>query len=356
MNSFPMRSQESVTQSLFELAETLGAPVPETDMEIRGIAPIADAGPDQIGFVAQKRYVAEVAGSRAGALLVSEDLVGSLPEDPRPRLVVQDAHVALLDLLESFFPRLERAPEIHSTAVLGRGVRLGRGVTVAPYAVIEAEAEIGDGCSIGSHCVIGSQARIGRDCVLHPQVVVYPRTVIGERVVLHAGSRIGVDGFGYVFRDGRHQKVPQVGACVVEDDVEIGANTTIDRGSIGETRVQGGAKLDNLVQLGHNVRIGPHAILAGQVGVAGSTRVGAGVMAGGQVGIAGHLRVGDGAKLAAKAGVVGDVEPGASMLGYPARPRIEFLRGIAGQAKVHELLGRVKQLERAMASGHREAD
>jgi UDP-3-O-[3-hydroxymyristoyl] glucosamine N-acyltransferase len=230
-------------------------------------------------------------------------------------------------------------------------VRLGRGVRIGPYAVIESGAEIGDGASIGAHVVVGAGARVGAGSTHYPHDVLYPGTELGARVILHSGSAVGVDGFGYAPKDGRPAKVPQVGRCVIEDDVEVGANTTIDRGSIGTTRVGRGAKLDNLVQIAHNVTVGPAALLAAQVGVAGSSRVGAGVLAGGQAGIAGHLTVGDGAQLAAQAGVVTDIPPGQIVMGFPARPRTEFLRATAGASKVSELAKRVAALERSRGEG-----
>ncbi len=348
MNSFPLRRSESLAQPLSRLAELLAVPTPGGDLEVRGVAPIADAGPDQLGFLAHRRFIGGVADSAAGALLVSEELGDSLLEDRRPRLVVKDAYIALASILDSFFPQQEAPSQIHFSAVLGVGVRLGSALRIGPYAVIESGAEVADRCQIGAHCVVGAGARIGPEAILHPHVVVYPGAEVGERVILHAGARIGVDGFGYTSHEGRHQKIPQVGACVIENDVEIGANTTIDRGSIGETRVHAGAKLDNLVHLGHNVVVGSGAILAGQVGVAGSSRIESGVMAGGQAGVAGHLTVGEGAQLSAQAGIISDIPAGETVMGFPARPRGEFLRSTVAQGKVPELLQRVRKLEQKL--------
>ena len=350
MNTFPLRRREPIPQTLSTLAALLEVPAPEEDTEVRGVAPIGDAEPDQLGFLADRRYLGAISETRAGALLVSRELTELLPADSRPRLVVKDAHVALVSILDTLFPEEAEAPEVHASAVLGRGVRLGTGVRIGPYAVIESEAEVHDGAKIGAHCVIGSGARVGKDTILHPHVVIYPRATVGERVILHAGVRIGVDGFGYAFRDGEQGKVPQVGGCVIANDVEVGANSTIDRGSIGETRVDAGAKLDNLVHLGHNVVVGPNAMLAGQVGVAGSSRIGSGVFAGGQAGVSGHLTVGDGAKLAAQAGITGDIAEGETVMGFPARPRAQFLRSTAAQGRVLELLQRVRTLEEKLES------
>jgi UDP-3-O-[3-hydroxymyristoyl] glucosamine N-acyltransferase len=327
------------------------SPAPTKDLEVRGVAPLAAAASDQIGFLAHRRYLKAVGASRAGALLVAAPLVEKIARDPRPRLVVPDAHRALATLLVAFHPDEGAGGEIHPTAVLGRGARLGLEVRIGPYAVVEAGAIVGDRVSIGAHSVVGAGARIGDDSVLHPHCVLYPGTLVGARVILHAGVRLGVDGFGYTFQDGTHRKIPQVGRCVIENDVEIGANTTIDRGSIGDTRVGAGSKVDNLVHLGHNVTVGDLSVITAQVGVAGSTEIGKGVQVGGQVGIAGHLTIGDGAKLAGQAGVTRDVPPGEFVMGFPARPRGEFLRAAASQARIPDLIRDVKALRDGPSAG-----
>lgn len=296
-----------------------------------------------------RRYLADLDGSEAGALLVTREMARLIPDsDDRPRIVVENGHRAMARLLEWLHPERPPEPGIHPTAMLGTGVELGREVAIGPYAVVEAGAHVGDEVRIGAHSVVGAGARIGSGSLLYPHVVVYPGTTLGREVILHSGVRVGVDGFGYVLVDGDHRKVPQVGGCVVEDGVEVGANTTFDRGSIGDTRVGAGSKVDNLVQLGHNVTVGPRSILVAQVGIAGSTRLGAGVVAAGQVGIAGHLHIGDGAVLAAQTGVMGDVPAGETYMGFPARPRGEFLRGVAAQGKMADLLKRVRRLEREL--------
>jgi UDP-3-O-[3-hydroxymyristoyl] glucosamine N-acyltransferase len=349
MNSFPTRSSDPVALSLAEVAQVLGVDPPGAELTVTGIRPLQDAGPSHLGLLAQRRYVPELQESGAGGLLVSLDLASEVEGDSRPRIVVEDAHRALAALLDRFHPPVPMESEVHPSAVLGPGVVLGEGVRIGPYAVLEEGVQVGDHVRIGSHAVVGARSRLGDRVVLHPQVVVYPGTVLGERVILHSGVRVGVDGFGYVFQDGAHRKVAQVGGCVIEDDVEIGANTTVDRGSIGQTRIGAGAKIDNLVQIGHNVVVGPLSILAGQAGVAGSTRIGTGVLVGGQAGIGGHLNVGDQARLSAQAGITGDIPPGETVTGYPARPRMEYLRTAAAQGKVPGLLKRVRELERALA-------
>jgi UDP-3-O-[3-hydroxymyristoyl] glucosamine N-acyltransferase len=231
--------------------------------------------------------------------------------------------------------------------VLGRGVTLGADVTIGPYAVIGDGASLGDRAWIDAHAVVGAGVTVGDDAHVFPHATLYPGTTLGARVTIHAGARIGSDGFGYVFGDGQHRKIPHVGRCVIEDDVEIGANTTVDRGSVDDTVVGGGTKIDNLVQVAHNVRIGRLCLLMSQVGIAGSTTLGDGVILAGQAGIIGHATIGAGARVGGQGGVIGDVPAGATYSGYPARPHREQLRA---QAAVARLAALVRPLERLLAA------
>ncbi len=342
--------QESATGlPLARVAELTGGRVEDGDdaLTIRRVAPLDRAGPDALGLLADTRYARGAEESSAGAFLVSEALLERAPAG-RPRVVVADAHAALIPVLAALHPEPSPPPGVHPTAVLGPGVRLGEGVSVGPYAVVGEDAVLGDRTQVGAHVVVGAGVKVGQDCVVHPQVTLYPRTQLGDRVIVHSGSRLGVDGFGYTWRDGAHRKIPQVGRCIVEDDVEIGANTAIDRGSIGDTVVGKGTKVDNLVQLAHNVRLGPHCAVAGQVGIAGSTRVGAGVLFGGQAGVIGHLTLGDGVRVAAAARVMRDVPDGEVVAGDPSRPNREYLRRQALVGRLPSLVDRVKRLERAV--------
>lgn len=318
-----------------------------SDPDLTGVAPLERASSTDLSFLAHPRYQTYVDASRAGAILVSSALEARTPEH-LPRIIVADVHRALAELLPRLYPATETPPGIHPTAIVGRNVRIGAGVAIGPYAVIGDRVVIGDGARIGAHAVMGDDCDLGSDVVLHPHVTLYPRVQLGARCILHTGVRVGVDGFGYAFTGTGHRKVPQIGRCVIGSDVEIGANTTIDRGSIGATEIGNGVKIDNLVHIAHNVRIGDLSVIVAQVGIAGSTVIGKGVTLAGQAGIPGHITIGDGATIAAQAGVFGDVPPGETWSGYPARPHRESLRSQAGLARLPRILERIRALERAI--------
>jgi UDP-3-O-[3-hydroxymyristoyl] glucosamine N-acyltransferase len=252
----------------------------------------------------------------------------------------------MLAVLPALYRPTPRAAGVHPTAVVGRGVELGEGATVDAYAVVGEGARLGDGAWVGAHAVGGPGVVVGAAPELRPHVTLYPGTELGARVVVHSGVRLGSDGFGYVFGDGAHRKIPHVGRCLVGDDVEIGANTTIDRGSVDDTVVGAGTKIDNLVHLGHNVRVGRLCLIMAQVGVAGSAVIEDGAILAGQVGVGGHLTVGRGARVGGQGGVTADVPPGATYSGYPARPHREALRAHAALFKLTDL---VRPLERLLA-------
>ena len=315
-----------------------------SDPEIRDVAAIDRAGPHELTFVAHAKYAAYLAQARAGALLVSEALAERVA-GALPRIIVQDVHRALALVLAQLHPEARPAPGVHATAVIAEDVQLGADVVIEPYVVIERGTRVGSQAWIGAHTVIGANCVIGDAVRLHPQVTLYSKVKLGARCIIHSGARLGSDGFGYTFVDGKHQKVPQVGGVVIGDDVEIGANSTVDRGSVGPTEIGQGVKMDNLVHIGHNVRIGDLSIIVAQVGVSGSTIIGKGVTLGGQVGLPGHLHIGDGAVIAAKSAPFGDVPAGATYGGFPAVPHREFLKAQAALLKLHELLKRVRKLE-----------
>ena len=318
-----------------------------TDPELTGAAPLDHATPTDLTLLSSPRYAADAAATAAGAVLVTEDLVQRLRPD-QPRIIVGDVHRALSTLLPLMYPQSRPTAGVHPTAVLERGVSIGSNVTIGAHAVVGEGTRIGDGVVLGHHVAIGRLCRIDADAYLHAHVTLYDGVAVGARSILHAGVRAGVDGFGYSHSDGSHVKVPQVGRCDIGADVEIGANSCIDRGSIGSTVIGNGCKIDNLVHIGHNVRLGEHCIVVAQTGIAGSTSAGKYVTFGGQSGINGHITIGDGATVAAQAGVFGDVPAGMTVSGYPARPHKESLRAQAGVFRLPELMKRLRALERAV--------
>lgn len=317
------------------------------DPEITGSAPLEHAGPEAFSIVARERYLPYVEGSRAGLLLVESGLSDRTPRD-RPRIVVENVHAALATVLPRLYPEAEPAPGVHATATVAETAEVGGGVTIGPGAVIGADTRIGHRARIGAQTVVGDGCEIGADVVLHPHVTLYRRTRVGAHTIVHSGARLGVDGFGFTEVDGVPRKVPQVGDCVIGAHVEIGANVTIDRGSIGTTEIGDHVKIDNLVQIGHNVVVGAGSIIVAQVGISGSTRLGKGVTVAGQAGVNGHIELGDGATIAAQAGVFGDVPAGETWSGYPARPHREALRAQASLFRLPELLKRLRGIEREL--------
>jgi UDP-3-O-[3-hydroxymyristoyl] glucosamine N-acyltransferase len=250
----------------------------------------------------------------------------------------------MLTVLPNLYRAPAREPGVHSTARIGRGATLGRDVTIGPYAVIGDGASIGDRAWVDSHVVIGAGVVVGPDVRVFPSATLYSGTVVGARAVVHAGARIGSDGFGYVFRNGIHDKIPHVGRCVIEEDVEIGANTTIDRGSIDDTVIGAGTKIDNLVQVGHNVRVGRLCLIMAQVGIAGSARIGDGVVLAGQAGLGGHVTIGDKARVGGQSGVFGDIPATETWSGYPARPHRQSLRASAALLRLADIIAKLERL------------
>ena len=328
-------------------SEVGGRLVGDAAARVRGIAPLDRAQAEELSFLSSPKYVSLFESSRAGVVLVTPELVES-PGTPRARIVVDKPHDALLSLIPKFYLTPRAEPGIHPTAVIGRGVHLGARVSIGSFVVIGDGARIDDEVVIDPNVVVGAGVVVGAKSHLYPAVTAYAGTVIGQRVIVHAGARLGSDGFGYVFRGGRHEKIPHVGRCIIEDDVEIGANTTVDRGSIDDTVIGAGTKIDNLVHIAHNCRVGRLCLIMAQVGIAGSVRVEDGCIIAGQVGVSGHHTIGKGATLAAQAGVFGDIPAGETWSGYPARPHKEALRA---QAALFRLAPLMRQLEKLLNSG-----
>ena len=311
---------------------------------MRRVRGIDEAGPGDLTFVANPRYASRLATTRASAVIVSPGLSTPLPSllSPSPYVTFARA-VQLLHPLPTPVPGRDPSAQVHPSAVLGEGVHVGA------LAVVGPRVRVGDGTVLHPQVVLYEDVQVGERCVLHSGVQVRERCRLGDRVVVQNGAVIGADGFGFA-RDeqGRYLKIPQVGIVVLEDDVEVGALTAVDRAALGETRVGRGTKIDNLVQVGHSVTIGSDTVLAGQVGIAGSTRVGSRVMLGGQVGVAGHITIGDGAVATAQSGIAGSVEPGAMVSGYPAVANRTWLRSSAVWPRLPEMVRRLRDLERRL--------
>jgi UDP-3-O-[3-hydroxymyristoyl] glucosamine N-acyltransferase len=320
-----------------------GQIVGRDDTVVTAIAPLDRAGPNDLSFFAKERYAAQFAESRVGIVLVSPALAQVTGPAPT-RIVVENPHDALLKVLPRLYQEPAAIPGIHPTAVVGRGVKLGAGVSIAAGVVLGDGSAIGNGTAIGSNAVIGDGVEVGAQCKIFPNVVVYSGSRLGDRVAIHSGAVIGSDGFGYVYRDKAHQKIPHVGRCIIEHDVEIGANTTVDRGSISDTVIGAGTKIDNLVQIAHNVRVGRLCLIVAHAGIAGSTTLEDGVVVGGQAGLGGHIVIGRGAQIAAQAGVFGDIPAGETWSGYPARPHKEALRAQAALFKLSRIMRPLERL------------
>jgi UDP-3-O-[3-hydroxymyristoyl] glucosamine N-acyltransferase len=320
------------------------------DVQLAGVAPLERAGPGDLALLAAARYLPLLQQSGAGAVMVTPEFRG-VATGPTTRIVVTSAHRALRLVLDALYPAPAPAWGVHPTAGLGRGTRWEGRVAIGAHASVGAGVRLGPDCQIGAHVMIGDGVRMGAGCRVGAHATLHAATVLGDRAVIHAGARVGGDGFGFV-RDsdgGVAGRLPHVGRCWIGDDVEIGANTTVDRGSIGDTVIGSGTKVDNLVQIAHNVRIGARCIIMAQTGIAGSTVIEDDVVLAGQAGLAGHLTVHRGALVAAQAGVIGDVPAGETVSGYPARRHREVLRQAAALRRLTPL---VDQLERTVHDEH----
>lgn len=313
------------------------------EVEISGVASLTDANPGDLSFFGNPKYIAALRKSRATAVLVPEAFTENLPCHCLHVANPAEAFAALLPLFTPEPLRFE--PSIHPTAIIADSAKIGEGCSIGAYCVVEKDAVIGARSILGPHSFVGQESKLGEDCHLHPHVTVRERCTIGNRVILHSGVVIGADGFGYEFRDGRQQKIPQTGTVQIDDDVEIGANSAVDRARFGRTWIQKGTKIDNLVQIGHNVTIGEHSVLCAQVGISGSTRIGSYVTLAGKVGLSGHIEIGDKVMIGAMSGLAKNVPPNTIMFGAPAQPIREYKENYALLKNIRKLYDRVKALE-----------
>jgi len=333
---------------LSELAERLGCRLDgDGSLDIVRVAGVDTAGAGDITFLANPKYASSVQHTKASAIILAEDA------EAAPCAMLRSPHPyrSFADVLVLFARDERPAPGVHPSCVIAPDAVLGKDVAIGPLVVIEPGARIGDRVAIHPHTVVGAGAVVGDDCVLHARVSVRGGSRLGARVIVQDGAVIGSDGFGFVTDGaGVHYKIPQQSHVVIEDDVEIGANTTIDRPAVGETRIRRGKKIDNLVMIAHGVSVGEHTILAAQVGVAGSSRIGSHVVLAGQVGVAGHIEIGDNARATAQTGIPNDIPAGALVSGYPAIDNREWLKASAVFRKLPKLQRRIAELEKRLAA------
>jgi UDP-3-O-[3-hydroxymyristoyl] glucosamine N-acyltransferase len=332
---------------LRELADRLECRLEgDGDAEILRVAGIETAGPGELTFLANPKYAVALTTTRASAVIARADT----PAAPCAMLRTDEPYLAFARAVGLLAPDSRPAPGVHALAAVAASATLGRDVSIGPFVAIGEDARIGDRTIVFPNVTIGAGTIVGDDCIIHSNVALRERVTLGHRVVLQNGVVIGGDGYGFVRRrDGTHEKIPQVAAVVIEDDVELGANTTVDRPAVGETRIRSGTKIDNLVQIGHGVTVGRNVLMAAQVGIAGSTDVGDDVMFGGQVGVGGHLTIGKGAVAVGQSGVTNSLQPGAMVAGYPAIDGKEWRKASVIFRRLPELKRRIEELEARVA-------
>lgn len=339
---------------LAELAELVGGRVVgDAERTVDAVRALESAGPRDLSFLTAARYRARALASGAGALLLGEGLLGGAEPGGaelggRDLLVVSDAGFALAQVLAAMHPEEARPPGVHPTAVVEEGAAIDPSAHLGPYVVVGAGSRVEAGAQLLAHAVVGRGCWVGERALLHPHVVLYDRTEVGAGSIVHSGVVLGGDGFGYALHGGVHHKVPQVGRVVLEEEVEIGANTTIDRATLGETRIGAGTKIDNQVMLGHNVQVGRRSILCAQVGIAGSTRIGDGVVLGARVGAVDHIEIGDGVQAAAGTDLFSSLPARAVVGGSPAHEIGRWRRQLVLLWRLDEMLTRLRAVERRL--------
>ncbi len=327
---------------LSEIAERFnGQIIGNPEAEIIGVKGIEDAREGDITYLASTKYIDKLKNSRASAVILKEKIGGL----EKTQLIVDNPHLTFVKLLQLFYVRPYCPKGISEQAIISKDTNIGKNVTIYPYVFIDDQVEIGENTVIYPFTFIGRGSKIGANCIIYPHVTIRENVYIGNSVIIHSGAVIGADGFGYIFNEGRHEKIPQVGSVIIEDDVEIGACTTIDRATTGNTVVGKGTKIDNLVQIAHNVKIGRNCIIVAQVGIAGSSTIGDGCILAGQVGVADHAEIEAGTIVTAQSGVMpGKLQKGV-FSGTPAMPHREFLKSYAIFGKLPEINKKVKEIE-----------
>jgi len=333
---------------LSELAEKLGCRlVGNGNIEIYRLAPLHEAGEGDLAFMASAVDAPTLEKGHASAVIVREDS----PPCSKPTLLTNDPYLTFVQALRLLYTPDRPTLGVHPSCVIQDGVRLEEDVAIGPLSVVEAGVSIGRRSIVDAQVYIGKESRIGADCRLYPQVMIREGVEIGDRVIIHSGTVIGSDGFGYVRGErGTRIKIPQVGRVILEDDVEIGANVTIDRATLGVTRIKRGTKIDNLVQIAHNVVVGADTVIAALSGISGSTTIGDRVTLAGQVGIVDHVEIGDDVTVGAQAGVTKNLPPGSVVMGFPAVPHREFKRNVAAARRLPQILNTLKRIEARLVS------
>lgn len=335
-------------KTLKEVAEIIkGEVVGDENIVITGVCGIKEAKEGDLTFVANSRYLPLMNHTKASAIITSTEVRSA----PKPIIRTENPSLAFAKMMSLLAPNEVQHPKgIHPTAVIGENVKLGKEVAIQAYVVIEDNAQIDDRTILYTGVYVGHHTKIGEDCIIYPHVIIRERITIGNRVIIHGGTVIGSDGFGFSTVKGVHHRIPQIGTVIVEDDVEIGANVTVDRARFDKTWIKKGTKIDNLVQIAHNVIIGEHSIIVAQTGISGSTTIGKNVTLAGQSGVIGHIKVGDNTVVAAKAGVTKTVPPNSCVSGYPAKPHAQAKRINACVQRLPELFKKVKVLEGKVSS------
>ena len=330
-------------KTLKEIAAIInGEIIGDKETVVTGVCGIKEAQEGDLTFIANSRYLSLMNHTKASAIITSKDV----QQAPKPIIRTDNPSIAFAKMVSLLAPNEVKRPKgIHPTAVLGDKVKLGRFVAIGPHAVIEDNVEIKENTILYAGAYVGHHTKIGRDCIIYPYVIIRERIVIGDRVIIHGGTVIGSDGFGFSTVQGVHHRIPQIGNVIIEDDVEIGANVTIDRARFDKTLIKKGTKIDNLVQIAHNVVVGEHSIIVAQSGISGSTTIGKNVTLAGQSGVIGHITIGDNAVVAAQAGVTKSIPPRACVSGYPAKPHRLAKRINACVQNLPELYKKIKALE-----------